>query len=370
MRDTMGIIFTESDDVTLRELTELRSTAALPIAGRYRLIDFVLSGMVNSGIINVGVATKYKYSSLMDHLGAGSAYDLMRENYGLFVLPPYASHKGGGTMAGEIDILMGIMPYLRRSRQKYVVLCEGNMVCNLTFYAAMEQHKKTGADVTILYREETPEKASRFLVMEMAEDGRVTGLEYKPRRPKGQNVGMHMYIMEKELLIRICEGCAARGEHSFIMDALIKNAEELRLFGWKYDGYVGCVDSVQSYFACNMDVLKGEVRDALFGQRELIFTKVKNRVPTRYGNAARVSDSLVADGCVIEGVAENCVLFRGVKVGKNTHLKNCVVMEKTHIDIGCEAENVIFDKECLMREGKRLIGQADYPVIIRKGTVI
>ncbi len=370
MRDTMGVIFTESDDVTLRELTEVRSAAALPIAGRYRLIDFVLSGMVNSGIINVGVATKYKYSSLMDHLGAGSAWDLQRENYGLFVLPPYATHKSGSAMAGEIDILMGIMPYLRRSRQRYVLLSEGNTVCNLTFNAAMEQHKKTQADITMLYREEKPENLSRFLVADLEPDGRVTGLAYKPRRAQSTHVGMDMYIIEKELLIRICEGCAARGEHSFVMDALVRGREDLRIYGWKYEGYAERVDSVQTYFSCNMDVLQAKVREALFGQKELIFTKVKNRIPTRYGDSARVSDCLVADGCVIEGTAENCVLFRGVKVGKNSHLKNCVVMEKTHIDINCEAENVIFDKECLMREGKRLVGQAAYPVIIRKGTVI
>lgn len=370
MRDTMGIIFTESDDVNLRELTELRSTAALPIAGRYRLVDFVLSGMVNSGIINVGVATKYKYSSLMDHLGAGGAWDLHRENYGLTVLPPFVSHESAGGMAGEIDILMGIMPFLRRSRQRYVILSEGNTVCNMTFRMAMEQHKRTKADVTVIYREETPENLSRFLVAEVEEDGRITGLEHMPKRPKSTHAGMDMYIIEKELLIRICESCAARGEHSFVMDALVRAQDSLRIYGWKFSGYIGRVDSVQSYFAANMDILKSDVQDALFRQKNLIFTKVKNRIPTRYGDNAHVADCLIADGCVIEGTVENSILFRGVKIGKNTHLKNCVIMEKTHIDVNCEAENVIFDKECLMREGKRLIGQSGYPVIIRKGTVI
>lgn len=370
MQDTMGIILTEADDVSLRELTEVRSAAALPVAGRYRLIDFVLSGMVNSGIINVGVAAKHKYSSLMDHLGAGSPWDLQREHYGLFMLPPFASHEKHSGMAGEIDVLMGIMPYLRRSRQKYVVLSEGTTVCNITFDEALRWHKEKEADITVIYREEEKENMTGRLVLETEAGGRITDLAYKPTCPMSKKAGMDMYIMEKELLIRICEGAYARGQHSFVMDALVRNVQNLRMYSWEFKGYVGRVNSVASYFACNMDILREEVQTALFRQEDPIFTKVKNRVPTRYGDSAEISDCLIADGCVLEGSAENCIFFRGVKLGKRAKLKNCIVMEKTHIDTGCEAENVIFDKECLMREGKRLTGQPNYPIIIRKGAVI
>ncbi len=369
MQDTMGIILTESDDVTLRELTEVRSTAALPIAGRYRLIDFVLSGMVNSGIINVGVATKHKYSSLMDHLGAGSPWDLQREHYGLFVLPPYANYEKFGAMAGDLDVLLGIMPYLRQSRQKYVVLAEAATVCNITFEEALRQHKETGADITVIYREET-ETTARYLVLETEADGRICDLAFRPHYSKSRKVSMDMYIMEKELLIRIIEGAAARGEHSFVMDCLVRGRENFCMYGWEFKGYAGRVDSVASYFACNMDILREEVQTALFRQEDPIFTKVKNRVPSRYGDSADISGCLVADGCVLEGSAENCIFFRGVKLGKHSRLQNCIVMEKTHIDTNCTAENVIFDKECLMREGRRLTGQPNYPIIIRKGAVI
>lgn len=369
MQDTMGIILAEAEDVTLRELTEMRSTAALPIGGRYRLIDFVLSGLVNSGIINVGVATKHKYLSLMDHLGAGSPWDLQREHYGLFMLPPYANYEKYGAMAGDLDVLMGIMPYLRRSRQKYVVLAEANTVCNITFEEALRQHKETEADITVIYREER-EDPSRFLMLETEADGRICELAFRPHYSKSRKASMDMYIMEKELLIRIIEGAAARGEHSFVMDALVRRQEGLRMYGWEFKGYAGRVDSVASYFACNMDILREEVQTALFCQATPIFTKVKNRVPTRYGDDATISGCLVADGCVLEGNAENCIFFRGVKLGKHSYLQNCIVMEKTHIDTGCTAENVIFDKECLMREGRRLTGQPNYPIIIRKGAVI
>lgn len=370
MQDTMGIILTESDDVTLRELTEVRSRAALPVAGRYRLIDFVLSGMVNSGIINVGVATKNKYSSLMDHLGAGSPWDLQREHYGLFMLPPYASHEKYAAMAGEIDVLMGIMPYLRRSRQKYVVLSTGNTICNITFDEALREHKTKGADITVIYREENTPGDGERLILETDDVGRITDLSHGPLRRTGLLAGMDMYIMEKELLIRICEAAYARGEHSFVMDALVRNAHTMRMYGWEYKGYAGRVDSVASYFACNMEILREDVQTALFRQEDEIFTKVKHLAPTRYGDGAEITNCLISDGCNIEGSAENCIIFRGVKLGKHAHLRNCIIMEKTHIDTGCEAENVIFDKECLMREGKRLMGQPNYPIIIRKGAVI
>ncbi len=368
MQDTMGIILTEGEDVALRELTEIRSVAALPIAGRYRLIDFILSGMVSSGIINVGVATKHKYSSLMDHLGAGSPWDLQREHYGLFVLPPYASYERKGAMIGEIDVLMGIMPYLRRSRQKYVVLAEANTVCHITFREALKKHKETGADITVVYREE--KEADRFLVLETEADGRICDMAWQPRNGKSRKAAMDIYILEKELLIRMIEGAAARGEHSLVMDVLVRNRENLRMYGWEFRGYAARIDSVAAYFSCNMDVLREEVQTALFRQEDAIFTKLKNQVPTRYGESADITRCLVGDGCILEGSAENCVFFRGVKLGKHAHLKNCIVMEKTHIDTNCTAENVIFDKECLMREGRRLTGQPNYPIIIRKGAVI
>ena len=369
MQDTMGIILTESEDVTLRELTEMRSTAALPVGGRYRLIDFVLSGLVNSGIINVGVATKHKYLSIMDHLGAGSAWDLKREHYGLFMLPPYANYERYGNLAGDLDVLMGIMPYLRRSRQKYVILTQGNTVCNITFREAMRQHKETEADVTVIYRREEGDP-SRLLMLETEEDGRITDLAFHPKQNKSLKASMDMFIMEKELLIRIMEEATARGEHSFVMGALVRRQENLRMYGWEFKGYARRVDSVASYFDCNMDILREEVQTALFCGEHPILTKGKNLVPTRYGDDAELSGCLVADGCVLEGYAENCIFFRGVKTGKHSRLKNCIVMEKSHIDTNCVAENVIFDKECLMREGRRLTGQPNYPIIIRKGAVI
>lgn len=369
MQDTMGIILTGEEDVSLRELTEVRSAAALPIAGRYRLIDFVLSGMVNSGIINVGVATRHKYSSLMDHLGAGSPWDLQREHYGLFLLPPFANYEQFSGMTGDLDVLHGTMPFLRRSRQKYVVLTEASTVCNITFGEALAFHKEKGADITVIYKE-NPTDMSGCLALETEADGRICDLANCPPGGKSNKAGMGMYIMEKELLIRILEDAASRGEHDFRMDVLIRNRNGLSLYGWPFSGYAEKIDSVASYFSVNMDILREEVQTALFRQENLIFTKVKNRVPARYGDSARVSGCLVADGCNIEGSAENCVLFRGVKVGAEAVLKNCIVMEKTHIDSGCMAENVIFDKECLMREGRRLTGQPNYPIIIRKGAVI
>jgi len=329
--------------------------------------------MVNSGIINVGVTTKYHYSSLMDHLGSGSPWDLQRKNYGLFVLPPYMNYEQYGFAAGNIDILLGIMPYLRRSRQKYVVLSEGHTICNMTFNEALKKHKNLGADVTIIYNVEqdhSVENLSRYTMLELGENDKVIGIEHKPMHPKTSFASMDMFIMEKDLLIRLIEGCVARGEHNFVMDALIRNQNVLKIFGVKFDGYVGRVDSVNAYFANNMNILREDVRTQLFGQSNLVYTKIKNQVPSKYGEDAKVVDSLIADGAVIEGEVYNSIIFRGVHIGRGATIRNSILMEKTYVEDNCDLEYVILDKECIIRGGKRLIGQENYPVIIRKKAIV
>ncbi len=369
MQDAMGIILTDGEGTALSELSEVRTMAALPIGGRYRLIDFVLSGMANSGITNVVVAPKCKYASLLEHLGAGSPWDLQRENDGLCTMPPYAGGERKRGDMGEMDVLTGLLPYLKKSRPGYVVLAKASTVLNITFGAALAFHKEKEADVTVLCHAGGGD-SSRFLVAETEKDGRVKELLLYPHHAESQNFGMDMYIFTKSVLIELLEGATERGACSFLRDILMQNQKNLRMYAFLYEGYVRHIDSTAAYFACNMEMLGEEVQTALFGQETPIFTKVKNRVPTRYGEGALIHTCLVADGCLLEGSAENCIFFRGAKLGRRAHIKNCIVMEKTCIDVGCRAENVIFDKAALLREGRTLRGTEEHPVVIRKGAII
>jgi len=371
MKDMMGIIFSDTVEAKLNELTELRSVSALPFGGRYRLIDFMLSNMVNSGIVNVGIATQINYYSLMDHLGSGSAWDLNRKKYGLFMLPPYI-RGGSGKSGGNVDQIYSIMTFLRRSRQQYVMLAGGNLVCNFTFNEALEKHISSNADITVLYHDmgEKNEQLSRCTVYEVDENGRIVDMEHNPRCPKTTLAGMEMFIVERTHLIDLIEEAYARGSHDFSRDILLANINRLNIVGYEYKGFVGRVDSVRSYYENSMLMLDCDIRKQLFEGENLIYTKVKDQVPTKYGAQASVSDSLIADGCVIEGTVENSIISRGVYIGKGAVIRNSIVMQNSVIEENCDIENVVIDKECTLRPSKRLVGQPSYPVILPKRTLL
>ncbi len=374
MTDAMGIILTRNQDLRLNELTEVRDSSALPFAGRYRLIDFVLSNMVNSGIINVGIATQFNYSSLMDHVGTGKPWDLNRKNYGLFFLPPQIRGNGsGGFSGGDVDLLHGILTYLHRSKQKYVVLTGANTVCNMQYNDAIKFHEESGADITVVYNEmdANDEQLRNCTTYDVAPDGRVTEIHYNNQRnPKSRNAGMDIFIIQKSRLQAMVEEAHAKGSYDFIKDILKTSMNYLHICAYKYEGFVGRIDSIRSYYDNNMKMLDPAVRDELFNGKHLIYTKVKDQVPTKYLSGAEVKNSLIADGCIIDGVVENSIIFRGVRIGKGAVVRNCIVMQNTVIQDKCDLENVVIDKECTLRSGKRLIGQPNYPFILPKRTLI
>jgi len=373
MRDTMGIIYTGDSNISLQELTLKRSVAALPFGGRYRVIDFILSNMINSGVINIGLITQNNYHSLMDHLGSGKQWDLDRKKGGLFILPPYVSHDNTGWYRGEIEALHSNMSYIRRSPQKYIIISGSSMICNLTYDDALEFHKENNADITVIYKEDkkaSQEDLSKHTIIRTDNDNRIWDIEVKPNVPMSDKISMEMYIIEKRLFEYLVEESVARGLYDFNKDILIKNLGKLNILGYPYDGYLAKIDSVQSYFKHNMELFDAENFYELFHHAGPIYTKVKDEVPAKYGDNSKVENSLVADGCIIDGQVENCVLFRGVKIAEGALVKNSVIMQDVEIQEKAFIENVILDKEVIIRKGKRLIGQECYPVVIRKKTVI
>jgi glucose-1-phosphate adenylyltransferase len=373
MRDTMGIIYTGDSNISLQELTLRRSVAALPFGGRYRVIDFILSNMINSEVVNIGLITQNNYHSLMDHLGSGKQWDLDRKSGGLFILPPYVSHGNTGWYRGEIEALHSNMSYIRRSPQKYVIISGSSMVCNLTYDDAMEFHKDNNADITLIYKEDkkaTKEDLSKHTLIRTDEENRIWDIEVNPTAPMSDKISMEMYIIEKRLFEYLVEECVARGLYDFNKDILIKKMDKLKILGYPYDGYLAKIDSVQSYFKHNMELLNEENFYELFHHSGPIYTKVKDEVPAKYGDNSKVENSLVADGCIVDGQVENCVLFRGVKIAEGAVVKNSVIMQDTEIQEKACIENVILDKEVIIRKGRHLIGQDSYPVVIRKKAVI
>lgn len=374
MDTMMGIILTEDQNTQLGLLTEKRAISAMPMAGRYRLIDFILSNMVNSGIIHVGVATQFNYSSLMDHLGSGKPWDLSRKNCGLYILPPFIGRESSGRPeSGDLDVLFGIARFLRRSSQRYVVLSEGHLLFNMTFGDMLRQHIDTGADITILYNEDEEldsESRERCCVLDTDESGRVTDLVKAHPHPAGRGLSMEVYLMERTLLLRLVEDAVAHGRHDLVLDVLMQSLNRLKVYGYRFDGYVGRIDTIDHYFQHNMKLLDPQIRSEIFSDTNKIYTKVKDEVPTHYGEHARICESMVADGCDIDATVENCVIFRGVSIGRGAVVKNSIIMQNCQIGQNCFVENALLDKEVTLLPGKTLMGQPSYPFVVSKGSVV
>ncbi len=376
VKSALGIIFPNAYDELVPELTSERLMASIPFASRYRMIDFVLSSMVNSGIDNISILARQNYHSLMDHLGSGREWDLTRKNGGLTVWPPFAE-KTMNVYKGRIEALAHIIGFLSSQKEKYVIISDTNIAASFDFKKFIQAHIDAEADVTVAYtREPLPQSAINAKLMNKGmyytydiEDGRVQKLYINPQTPGVQNFGMNIYCIEREFLIRMVKDAYMQGAVYFERDVLAKSLDQIRVIGYEYDGYYGRISDMKSYFDENMRLLEDENLDELF-KNGTIYTKLRDDNPTRYIGDARVSNIMAADGCVIEGEVENCVLFRGVKVGKGAVVKNCVLMQDTVIEEGANIEYIITDKSARITSGKEVKGTDTFPVFVAKHQVV
>jgi len=376
MKDIMGLIYTGENDARLRELTLLRAVAALPVAGRYRIIDFPLSSMVNTGIRNIGVITQKNYHSLMDHLGSGKEWDLHGKNDGLVILPPYLTRENVGLYNGLVDALHSNAGYLRRSKQEYVILATSHAIFNTDFNRMIRFHTEKNADITLLYtddpsmRKMANDNESSFCTTDA--DNRITGLEVSPVTPSREHMVIEVCLIKREMLRHLVDQAAANGQHDFLRGLLqpLVNEGTLRVYGYEQKGRVWRIESVQDYFRFNMDLLNSRVRGELFCREYPVYTKLRDDMPARYVGDVTVSNSLVADGCVIEGTVINSVLFRGVRIDKGAVVRNSVLMQDAEVQSDAELDCCILDKQAVIRRKSRLIGPSAYPIVIAKDVVI
>jgi glucose-1-phosphate adenylyltransferase len=370
--DVMGIINVNEPEGYLQELTEHRPLASVPFGGRYRLIDFVLSNMANSGITNVGILIQHKYRSLMDHLRSGKEWDLARKRDGLIILPPAYVQFPLHTYRGDVENFYINLDYIQHSKQKYVIVAGVNMVCNIDYRKILRFHQEKGADVTTVYTEQdcSAEDCSGVVGVSVAQDGCVTDMQVNPGKVPNQKISMEMFIMEREFLVDLIKCCVAHGDYDFIKHCLIKNMDKISIYGYPYQGYLARIYSVQSYFKYSMDLLKPSIWREVFSKVSPIYTKVKDEPPARYVENAKVTNTLVASGCYIGGRVENSILFRGVKIEQGAYIKNSIIMQNSEIASGVMLQNIICDKDVRITADKQLKGECNYPLVIRKGRVI
>lgn len=368
----LGIIFPNSYDALVPELVNVRLMASIPFASRYRMIDFVLSSMSNCGIDNVSVMVNNNYHSLMDHLGSGREWDLVRKNGGLNIFPPF-SEKESKPYTGRVGALASILGFLREQKEKYVVMADTNIAVNFDFNAMIKAHIESGADVTVAYNEqELPEYLLNMQTNDRGfyytlniNNGRITNIYVNPKTKGVQNFSMNIFVIERELLIDMINTAFVRGQEYFERDVLLPHLDYRKVYAYKYDGYLARITGVKSYFDENMKLLDEYNLNALFSGSS-IYTKIRDDNPTRYITGAKVQNVMAADGCVIEGEVENSILFRGVKIGKGAVVKNCILMQDTVIEAGATVEYLITDKNVTVTAGKEMKGAETHPVYIPK----
>ncbi len=370
--DALGIIFPNSYDNQVPALCNERLMASIPFASRYRMIDFILSGMVNCGIENISVLVRKNYHSLMRHLGSARSWDLSRKNGGLNIVPPFAE-KTVKVYNGRVEALASIIEFLKVQKEKYVFISDANIVSNFNYEAMLDAHKASGADVTIAYREEEIPEAfmnlqatvstDLYYTLRFDESGRVEHIHTNPKSQGIQNFSMNLYLIERELLIEKILHAYAHGYMYFERDILAPQLDTLKVHGFKYEGYTARITDIVSYYKENMRLLDDENLDALFSPAP-VYTRVRDDNPTRYIGNPQVKNCMVADGCVIEGTVENCILFRGVKIGKGAVVKNSIIMQDTTIMDDAMIDYVITDKEVTISEGKELRGNESFPIFV------
>lgn len=364
----LGIVFSNMHDASLGDLTLHRTMGSVPVGGRYRLVDFPLSNMVNSGVQDVGIITKNNYHSLMDHVGSGREWDLARKIGGLTILPPY-SRAGSGIYQGILEALWGAVGYIRSSTARYVILSDCDTIANVNYLDVLASHKVSGVGITLVYiRREIAEGARDNVVLNIGKDDRLGDLMINPDLQGEQNLYMNMAIIDRDLLIRLVTDAVSRNHHSFHKDILQVQAQADQVNCYHFNGACCRIQCMESYFRANMTLLNKEVRRQLFDPQRPIYTKVRDEVPARYGLKAMVSNSLVADGCIIEGQVENSIIFRGVRIGKGAIVRNSIIMQGTVIEENAKLSYVITDKDVLIRNGRDMGGYLTYPLYLPKLT--
>ncbi|MGI6773467.1 MAG: glucose-1-phosphate adenylyltransferase subunit GlgD [Clostridiales bacterium] len=365
-KNILGIIFSNMYDDCLHELTALRTMASVPFGGRYRLIDFHLSNMVNCGIDRVGVVTKGNYRSLMDHLGNGKPWDLSRKRDGLFLLPPFNSDNSS-MRRSRMDSLISILPFIESTDDEFVIMTDCNVVCSMDYSELIDFHLKSCADVTICCKRGCRPELQDIMTFETDENGRVEKLAISPKLLSECLYSLNIILMRKSVLERLIAEAVSLNYTKFTRDILQRNVDTLNIYAYEYKGFSRTIDSLKSYYDISLELLDRENRKQLFRGDRPVYTKVRDDMPAIYGINCKATNSLIADGCHIEGEVENCILFRGARVGKNAVVKNSIIMQGTIISEGAVLNHVITDKNVTVTQGKNISGAESYPIYIGKG---
>jgi glucose-1-phosphate adenylyltransferase len=368
MNNIIGIINNTKEVSQLKDIIKNRSLGAVPYGGRYRMIDFVLSNMVNSGIENIGVLVQNNYRSLINYMRSPKEWDLDRKKDGLFMLAPDGDKNSYTISKGDLETIYNNLEFINSSKQEYVLITGVNIICNINYEEVLKCHEKMGNDITLVYKEteEGEEDCIGCATIDTDSNGRVVDMHVGTSKKRFNKMCMGMVLMRKSLLLDITNRCVSRGKYDFIKDGIIGSIKKLKIYGYEFNGYVANISTVNNYYKHSMELLDIDVSNELFASTDPIYAKARDQAPARYLSDSKVRNSLISNGCLIAGEIEGSILFRSVKVNKGAIVKNCIIMTSCEIGENVILENVILDKYVTVSSGKHIIGSSDYPIVIEK----
>jgi len=363
VNNCVGIINLDENESRMGELVRNRSLAAIPIAARYRIVDFVLSNMTNSGIECIGIFARNKSRALMDHLKNGRPWDLHRKKDGLKVF-----NFGYEDPAFEdVHNFSENIDFIKYSRKNYVMLAPSYMICNIDYNEVLDKHIKSKNEITVVYKNtnNADSNYNNCYILNFDNHERLlsvgenTGSEYTAK------VNMEMYIMSTALFIDIVESSIRSGMYRKIKQFINSNLDKIKVGGYEFTGYLACINSLNSYYSFNMDLLKKKVNSELFFEGMPIFTKTKDESPTHYTEKSNVKNSIIANGCYIEGEVKNSVIGRRVYIAKGAKVENCILLQNTVVGQNAVLSRVIADKGSDIKAGENYIGSDTWQVVMK-----
>ncbi len=371
MKNCLGIINLSEEEVNIQELTKVRPIAGLPFAGRYRIVDFMLSNLVNGGVNNVAIFTQNKFRSLIDHIGSGKAWDLDRKITGINVFNPAFNYNRIVQTYGDIEHFHQSLDYIKYASEEYVILSRSYMICNIDVKKAFKEHVKSDSDITIVYKNvENNEKYHNLDILNIGMNNSLISIGKNAGKLNKVNLSMEMYIMKKDILVKVIEDAVEKGDSNYLKQALFLELVNYKISTYKYDGYLACINSSKNFYDANMDMLNMDIYTQLFNNERPIFTKVKDEPSTIYRENSNVKNSLVANGCDVEGEVVNSIIFRDVHIEEGTKISNSIIMQRSTIEENCSLNNVISDKYVRITKDSVLAGDKKAPYIIAKGLTI
>ena len=367
----LGLILSGSKHNNLNKLTKKRTSAAVPIFGKYRAIDFTLSNMINSGINKIGVLTQYNPRSLMDHLGSGKEWNLDKKRGGLFILQPFLSvEEHIMHYRGTADAIFQNMTLLRRADEDFVLIGSGDHIYNIDYRKLYKFHIRNGSDITLLTKNNNGEYDFKDYGQPIVNENKIIDFKEKTEKQASDKIFLGVYFMNKALLMDLLYSSVPNGEYD-LLSIILQNLKKLRVLSYDFKGYWKNIKkSLLEYYNINMDILNPEIKKELFFNQRKIYTKIKDYAPQKININANVSNSFIADGSIINGIIKNSVISRGVKVKAGAIIENSIILQDSIIKEGCIIKKVIMDKNTTIREGKILESHTNEIIVVEKGSVL